>query len=156
MKTYILLFLLPVSFLFVNTGFAESRKIIKPPVQLKNAATAYRNSGANAFLPTLFHKQLASGEQQSMLAKTNILRTVEKVYGNFVGLEMVDVIRVSDSTHIVFFILKYQRGPLYGVITTYQLKSRSSKRITGFKIHTEVSQIIPTQLLANVGSDQAK
>lgn len=157
MKNYSLSSLLLIPILFANTLFAESHKIIKPPIQLKNAANAYKKSGANAFLPTLFHKQMASGNQQNMLSKTNILREVEKVYGNFVGLEMVDNIRVSNSTNIIFFILKYQQGPLYGVITTYQLKR--SKRITGFKIHTEISQIIPTQILAkykHVGSDQDK
>jgi len=143
-------YLLTLLTLLSSAAFSKSRQSIEPPAQLRNAAKAYKVSGAHAFLPSLFRKQLASGSKSNALSKnnipkTNILKTVEKIYGNYVGLEMVDIIRVSKSIQLVFFILKYQRGPLYGVITTYQ--SNKGERIIGFKINTEIGEIIPMHLL---------
>ncbi len=147
MNKKMLLIVVTISFLVAgSTILTTPRMNISIPTQLRAAADAYKKNGVEAFLPTLFNSQLASGNGVNVREKIAVMKTVEKAYGRYVGLEMIDSIRISKSTKIIFFVLKYQKGPLYGVITTYRFNK--STKITGFKIHTVITQIIPTQILA--------
>ncbi|WP_126455860.1 hypothetical protein [Sulfuriflexus mobilis] len=130
-----------------NISPVAARADIDMPAKLKLAMAAYQEKGTNAFLPTLFGKQTSPEANSKILQETDILKEVEKGYGRYIGLEMVDAIKISDSTRIIFFIMKYQQGPLYGVITTYKINDRDEK-ITGFKVHTEMHMIIPVSLLS--------
>jgi len=131
-----------------NISIASARSNIDIPVSLENAVAAYKDTGVDAFLPVLFGGSLKLGSNINLVNETDALRKVAKFYGNYIGLEMVDAIQVSDSTRIVFFIMKHLRGPLYGVITTYKTNDDSQEYITEFKIHTEIHQIMPTSFLS--------
>jgi len=125
---------------------ATDRVDIDVPSPLVKATTAYKEKGLYAFLPSLFGGPLARGANSKIINETKILRRVERVYGNYTGLEMVGDIQVSSSTRIVFFIMKYKNGPLYGVLTTY--KTSDNEKIIAFKINTEIHKIIPSNILS--------
>ena len=130
-----------------NISIVSARSDVHVPLPLENSVTAYEGKGVKAFIPALYGKPQKSNSNLEILNGTSVLLKVEKLYGKYIGLEIVDGLQISDSTRTIFFIMKYQRGPLYGVITTYKT-SDNKEKVIEFKIHTERQQIIPINILS--------
>jgi len=137
--------LLLLTLMFGNNSVTVARSDRAPPILLEKAVAAYKLKGVNSFLPILLGSPLAVDSHHNFLT---ILNKVEIIYGKYIGLEMVDTLTVSGSTRIVFFIMQYQRGPLYGVLTVYEVNGKES--ITGFKVHTEIHHVIPESILSKL------
>lgn len=129
-----------------NISIATARDNTQIPLPLKKAVTAYEEKGVNTFIPVLYGTPLTLNSNLEFLNGTSILIKVEKLYGNYTGLEIINDLQISTSTRSVFFIMTYQRGPLYGVITTYKT-SDEKEVVMEFKINIERQQIIPDSYL---------
>jgi hypothetical protein len=124
--------------------FANSES--KIPHSLEAATTAYEKQGVDAFIPALYGAPVTSSSNLELLNGTNVLQKVEILYGNYTGIELIKDIQLTKSTRTVFFIMKYQRGPLYGVLTIYRQEDESDK-IMEFKINIDKAEILPTKLI---------
>ena len=119
------------------------------PAPLMEAAAAYKAKGPAAFLPTLVKGSRLQYTDSSSLAKAGeMLKAIETIYGEYIGIEMVDSVPISSSTRIVYFILNYERGPLYGVADLYRTKY--GEIVTNSNVNTELSTIIPPQVIAKL------
>jgi hypothetical protein len=110
------------------------------PDPLLQATRAYLTQGAAAFLPTLFARSLPQQAGRDLVGQGKKFQQMEALFGKYLGLELVCSLQPSDSTRLVYYVMKYQHGPLYGVVTAYT--SQGSELITDFKVHTELQQIL--------------
>lgn len=119
------------------------------PIPLVEAAEAYKSEGANAFLPTLVKgSRLLNTNDASFVQATHMLNEIESLYGSYLGLELVSSIPIAPSTRVVYFILNYERGPLYGVLSAY--KTTHGEIVTSSNVNTELLQIIPADVVADI------
>jgi len=117
----------------------------RAPTALEAATEAYEKLGVDAFIPALYGAPLTSPNLE-LLNGTSVLLQVEKLYGSYTGLEIIKNIQLSNSTRTVFFIMKYEKGPLFGVITTYR-QTNEIDQVMEFKINIERTKILPTRLI---------
>jgi hypothetical protein len=125
---------------------ASANQELKVPLPLETAAIAYEKQGVEAFIPALYGAPLTSRSNIDLHNGTSVLQKVEALYGNYTGVEIIKDIQLSKSIQTVFFIMKYQRGPLYGVLTTYR-QDDDKDTIMEFKINIERAEILPTNLI---------
>ena len=135
---------------------AAGQKPLLIPLPLSEADRAYREKGADAFLPALLRGAFTiNGDAAVKIASTrqqvesvmNTLKRIEQNYNPYRGLEPIDSIEISASTRIVYYVLNYEKGPLYGVLTAYT--TDHGEIVTGFLVHTELRQVVPQDLLIN-------
>jgi len=128
-------------------AYADDSAIV--PAPLMKAAAAYKDKGAAQFLPTLVKGSRLQYTDSSSLAKAGeMLKAIETIYGEYIGIEMVDSVPISSSTRIVYFVLNYERGPLYGVADLYRTKY--GEIVTNSNVNTELSTIIPPQVIVKM------
>lgn len=119
------------------------------PEPLRRAAQAYLDKGADGFLPALLQGAVRlPAHAQTLTEQAQMLRRVEAHYGAYGGMEMIRTIQVATSTRLAFFVLNYQRGPLYGAVTLY--RADALEVVTGFKVHTEIHRILPSGLIVRL------
>ena len=117
------------------------------PLPLFEAAEAYEKNGSDAFLPVLVGKsRLQYADSTSLQQASNVFRVIEQLYGEYVGIELVRSVPISASIRIVYFVLKYERGPLYGVVDVYDIKG--GEIVTNSDVNTEIMRIIPAGIIA--------
>lgn len=129
----------------INTTVSANSESKIPP-SLAAATTAYEKQGADAFISTLYGIPVTSSGNSELSNGISVLQKVEILYGNYIGVELIKDIQLSKSTRTVFFIMKYQRGPLYGVLSTYRQEDKSDI-VMEFKVNIEKYKILPTKLL---------
>jgi len=119
------------------------------PAPLLAAADAYKAKGASEFLPTLVKgSRLQYAGDASLAQAGDMLRKIETYYGAYQGLELVGSMALTVSTRVVYFVLKYERGPLYGVADVYQ--TRHGEIVTNSNVNTELDKIMPPGLIAKL------
>ena len=125
--------------------FAEKDQEI--PVPLLNAGMAYQKKGAAQFLPALIKgSRLQFTDDVSLSQANDMLRAIEDNYGHYIGIELICAIPVSESTRVVYFVINYERGPLYGVADLY--KTEQGEIVTNTNVNTEWNQIMSPEILA--------
>lgn len=127
--------------------FADTKEALPSP--LIEAAAAYKAEGAEEFLPTLVKgSRLQYTDTASFTEANKMLKQIELHYGSYLGVELVGSISISDSTRLVYFVINYERGPLYGVADIY--KTRHGEIVTNSNVNTELNQILPPEVIAKL------
>lgn len=144
MRTFKPLLILSLSAFIIslNVSFAEDDQRL--PITLKMALEAYKKEGVDKLIPKLLVGSPIEGDK-TVLAQANIIRQIEAFYGKYLNCELFRSVRLAKSTRLVYFILNYEKGPLYGVATAY--RTDQGEIITAFNFHTEIHQIIPSSLI---------
>lgn len=138
-----------VAAIFCMTGIANAGQENEMPVPLVEAGIAYKNKGSDQFLSTLIQGSRLQFTDSTSLSQANtMLRAIEAHYGHFLGIEMIGAIPVSASTRVVYFIINYERGPLYGVADLY--KTKRGEIVTNSNVNTELGQIVPPDILVKL------
>lgn len=131
----------------MRPAFAGAKENL--PAPLIEAAAAYKAKGAEEFLPTLIKgSRLQYTDKASFTDANTMLKQIELHYGSYLGIELVGAIAISDSTRLVYFVIKYERGPLYGVADIY--KTRHGEVVTNSNVNTELNQIMPPEIIARL------
>lgn len=138
-----------VGLLFVAIRPSLACEVEDMPTPLIKAAAAYKAKGAGEFLPTLIKgSRLRNTDNASLSQANSMLREIEAHYGSYLGVELIGSMSISDSTRIVYFVLSYEHGPLYGVADIY--KTPYGEIVTNSRVNTELNQIVPMEVLAKV------
>lgn len=138
-----------VAVIFCMAGLANAGQKLEMPVPLVEAGIAYKNKGSDRFMPTLIRgSRLQSTDNTSLSQANTMLRAIEAHYGRFLGIEMIGAVSVSESTRVVYFVINYERGPLYGVADLY--KTKREEIVTNSNVNTELGQIVPPDILAKL------
>lgn len=114
------------------------------PAPIKEAMIVYKNQGWEEFLRTLL---IGSPLQKdpSIYKKAEVISKIESYYGKFVDYEITDRRSVSSRVELVYYVMHYEKGPLFGVVTLF--KRGDVEIVTRFNFHTEALKIIPADII---------
>lgn len=123
------------------------------PSQLIAADRAYKHEGPEAFVTALLKGSypLGTGDDMSKIkqsvAVARLLEQVQVHYGQYRGAELIAVLPIASSTRVVYYVLNYEHGPAFGILSLYE--SGGAELITGYAVNTELHKIVPLPLLAD-------
>ena len=119
------------------------------PVPLKEAAAAYKSKGSGGFMSMLVKgSRLQYTDPAALTQASELFNAIEASYGDYRGIEIIESISISHSIRIVYFVINYERGPLYGVADIYMTKS--GEIVTNSNVNTSLEEIIPASLIAKL------
>lgn len=112
---------------------------------VEEGAAAYVKEGATAAINVWLKGSALEGNTQAT-SQANSLRQIEDFYGKAESYETLSESTISARTKLVFFVINYQKGPVYGRFQVYQLASGKWVS-TEFKFQTEAAKILPDPML---------
>jgi len=124
-----------------NTPAAATGDV--PQIVLDGFA-AYRNSGMRAALE-LWLRTSPVAATANMEQLLGALAQVEGMYGRMIGYDVLRVVHVGTRVRRVYFVLLYEKGPLYGYIDCYQ--TSRGWVVPGFLTNMQPGVILPPDLL---------
>lgn len=113
----------------------------EPPKILTNAMDAYMEKGKSAFLPAMLKGSTLENEK-SVLTQENMIGQVESYYGKPESWEVLAECELTERFRSTYYIVYYEKGPVFGYVDTYKLKS-GDEIAAKFQFHTEAAQILP-------------
>lgn len=116
------------------------------PAPLREALSVYKNEDIQSFITTLVRGGPLEGHQE-LRQQALILKQLKGYYGAYHSIDIVHVNKLSDSIRLVYFLLNYEKGPVFGKLTAYKVGDRET--ITSFRFHTKAEEIFPDGLLVN-------
>lgn len=128
-------------FLFTNNVNAETNEL---PKILTNALEKYQKEGADKLIPNLLIGSPIEGDKTA-LSQANLIRQIEAFYGKYLGTDLFKAIDITKTTVLLYFVMKYEKGPLYGSATIYKIDGMEI--IPTFNFHTDIKQIIPSEII---------
>ncbi|WP_019603063.1 hypothetical protein [Teredinibacter turnerae] len=118
----------------------------EPPKILTNAMDAYMEKGRSAFLPAMLKGSPLENEK-SVLVQENMIGQVESYYGKPESWEVLAECDLTERFRSTYYIVYYEKGPVFGYVDTYKLKS-GFEIAAKFQFHTEAAQILPFKPIA--------
>ena len=146
MKNFILLV---VTFLLFSICFSPANSSVKTsdiPQPLTTALAVYKNGGLQGFINALVKGGPLAGNKE-MRQQVAILEKIERYYGAYQSYDILLINQLSDSTRLIYFLLNYDKGPVFGVLTAYKIGNEES--ITSFVFHTKAEKVFPEALLVS-------
>lgn len=137
------------AFLISFLAFAPVHSSVKNsdiPEPLSKALTIYKNGGLKGFINALVKGGPLEGNQE-MRQQVAVLEKMEQYYGAYQSYDIMLINRLSDSTRLIYFILNYEKGPVFGMLTAYKIGK--DETITSFVFHTKAEKVFPETLLVN-------
>ena len=116
------------------------------PKIISNALDKYKAEGADHLIPNLLSGSPNEGDLQA-LSQANMIRQIETFYGKFQNAELFKAVTISQTTSLVYFVMSYEKGPLYGSATVF--KHNGKEIIPTFNFHTDIHKIMPSELVFN-------
>ena len=98
---------------FSSMAFADSQAI------LNTALKSYQESGSKAFISTLLKNSPLANEKSMLASLESAFPTFETFYGKPKSVEVLREVNVSQKVNNVFFVLNYETGPVYGMLTRF-------------------------------------
>ncbi len=129
--------------------FAPAHASVKTtdiPKPLSKALSVYKKGGMQGFIATLLRGSPLEGHQETRLQVT-VLKKIEKFYGAYQSFDILHINTLSDSTRLIYFLLNYEKGPVFGKLTAF--KNGKREIITSFRFHTKADKIFPGALLVS-------
>ena len=114
------------------------------PTPLKKALEAYKEKGVEQVIPTLL-KGSPIESDKTALSQVNTIRQIEDFCGPYIGYEMVESVQVVESTRKVYFVMNYEKCPVFGRVTVY--KRAQGEIITRFDFRPHMEQVFPRELV---------
>jgi hypothetical protein len=104
-----------------------------PPI-LFNGLKAYKDRGADDAIQTWIKGGPLDGSDEA-LAQADGLRATQNLYGAYQWFEVSSTHSVSPKTEIIYLVLDFDKGPLFGKFVLYQ--SSNGWIITSFNLNTK-------------------
>jgi hypothetical protein len=113
------------------------------PTFVIDGLTAYKNKGPEEAVRVWIKGSPLDGSKDA-LSQANSLHQVQDFYGSYLSFELVNVRILAPSVKIVYIVLDYEKGPLFGRFVVYH--SDHGWILTSFDFNTHEEQIIPNNL----------
>lgn len=113
------------------------------PQIISNALEKYQKEGADHLIPNLLIGSPIEGDKQA-LSQANLIRQIEAFYGKYQKAELFKIVTITQSTTLIYFVMKYEKGPLYGSATVFNHNGKEV--ITTFNFHTDINNIFPSEI----------
>jgi hypothetical protein len=134
--------------LFLNTP-ARSQSAT-PRDLIKAGVDAYILGGPGSAFSAWTKGSVMEGSTQLRI-QFDGLKQIEATYGRLEGFDVILDLNVSTRVRFIYFVLNYARGPAYGYLEVYRLKSGGWVP-TDMSINTKPSEVIPATLLPRIST----
>ena len=114
------------------------------PQPLTKALAIYKKGGTEGFINALVSGGPLEGNREIQM-QVLVLEKMEKYYGAYQSFQVLHVNRLSDTTRLIYFLMNFQKGPVFGKLTAYRNGDRET--VTSFRFHTKADEIFPESLL---------
>jgi hypothetical protein len=128
-------------FLFSTTVNAETKIL---PEIISSALEKYQKEGADQLIPNLLIGSPIEGDK-TILSKVSLIRQIEGFYGKYLNTDLVKAVDITPTTTLVFFVMNYEKNPLYGSATVF--KANGKEIIPAFNFHTDIQLIFPSKII---------
>jgi hypothetical protein len=142
MKRNLLVFVL--EFIMAVTVFSEEKEANVPDV-VTAGITAYEKGTADAAVDAWIRGSAIEHDPTQRDALVNGLKNIQKLYGGWVGWELIRVVKFSPSCWRVYGVLKYERGPAYVFFDCYKT---SDWILNDLEFNVAADKLLPAGLLA--------
>lgn len=116
------------------------------PQPLSKALSIYKKDGIQGFITALARGSPFEGHNE-IRKQVLILEKIEAYYGAYQSVDILHINTLSDSTRLIYFLVNYNKGPVFGKLITF--KNGSREMITSFEFHTKAEKIFPDTLLVS-------
>lgn len=113
-----------------------------PAIVLSGLET-YRSAGPDEAIRAWLKGSPIEGSKDAM-AQANQLREIQDFYGNYQGFDLLGVHSIAPSTHLVYIVLNFAKGPLFGKFLTY--RTGQGWVVASFSFNTNPDQVLPPAL----------
>lgn len=121
-----------------------SAMIADVPRVVLDGFDAYRKSGLRAGLDAWL-KTSPVAATVNLEQMMSALSQIEGLYGRMTGYDVLRVVHVGTRVRRVYFVVLYEKGPLYGYIDCYQ--TSQGWVVPGFLTNAQPGVILPPDLL---------
>jgi len=138
-----------LALLATSLSVPAAQAVVDPadvPTPLAKALEIYKKDGVSRFIDTLVSGGPLEGNREIGM-QMRVLEKIEKYYGDYQSYDVLQIRRLSASTRLVYFMLNYRKGPVFGTLTAYNTGERET--VTSFRFHTKAEKIFPEALLVN-------
>jgi hypothetical protein len=104
---------------------------------------AYRNNGPEAAIAAWLKGSPIEGSKEA-LAQANQLREIQDFYGNYRSSDLIAAHAISPTTHIVYIVMNFDKGPLFGKFLTY--RTGQGWIVASFSFNTAPDQVLPASM----------
>jgi len=154
MHTWLLLAVIGLTLIVEGSAVADSEEQLAGiPIALANGDKAYKEEGPEGFFIALLDNAVPDSAisktalYEQAAAVTELLRQAEEIYGGYKGIELIESIPIAESARVVYYVLKYESGPVCGALTVY--RTDEGEIVTGFAVNTELHRVVPPDLIIN-------
>ena len=124
-----------------NTDSKQAQKSV--PLCIQAGMDAYKAKGPEEAVRAWIKDSPIDGSKDA-LTQANFLRQIQDYYGAYQGYEIVSSRNLSSKAQIIYLVVNYEKGPLFGKFVTY--KSDAGWILTSFIFNTKEEVIFPPSL----------
>jgi len=128
----------------VPPAYAADGKATNVPRPFSQALSTYKKEGISGFMTALVNGSPLEGNRE-MRQQEQVLEKIEAYYGHYQSYDILRINKLSESTRLIYFLLNYEKGPVFGTLTAF--KNGDRETITSFQFHTKAEEIFPDSLL---------
>ena len=127
-----------------SPAYAADPDALDVPRPFSQALSTYKKEGIRGFMTALVRGSPLEGNRE-MRQQEQVLEKIEAYYGRYQSYDILRVNKLSESTRLIYFLLNYEKGPVFGTLTAF--KNGDRETITSFQFHTKAEKIFPESLL---------
>ena len=115
------------------------------PAVIRAGFDRYAVEGAYAAAHTWISGGPLFDDPEALLGTVNLLKSIEKRYGAYLGFRVLQIEKISDATRVIRTEIRYERGPLFATFLCY--RTPQEQWIVSGKIdfHTDPAKILSPQ-----------
>jgi hypothetical protein len=133
-----------LQFTVAVTVFSEDKEVNVPDV-VTAGVTAYEKGNANSAIDAWIRGSAIEHDPKQRDALVDGLENIQRLYGGWIGWELIRVIKFSPSCWRVYGVVKYERGPAYVLFDCYKT---SDWILNDLEVNVAADKLLPPGLLA--------
>jgi hypothetical protein len=111
------------------------------PSIITNGLSAYEKSNINDGIEIWLKGSPLQNDDSTKKSIQEVMSKVEGAYGKIIGWEQIRLIKFSPSFERVYFLIKYEKGPLFATYDCYKPYNRWV--ISAVDFNTKLQTILP-------------
>jgi hypothetical protein len=133
-----------LQFVMTVTVFCEDKEANVPDV-VTAGIIAYGKGAADSAVDAWIRGSAIEHDPKQRDALVDGLKNIQRVYGGWIGWELIRVVKFSPSCWRVYGVVKYERGPAYVLFDCYKT---SDWILNDFEVNVAADKLLPAGLLA--------
>jgi hypothetical protein len=126
--------------LAVSHALAES-----PPKIVSYAFDTYKTKGFEEAFKVLLKGSPMESDKTTLMNMKGGFTQIETMYGKMIGYEILKSIKISNSTIRTFAEVRYEKGPVFVFIDSYNSPNGWINPV--MRLHTDAEKILPEAIL---------